>query len=90
MEIGWTWEWKRYNRGRQSRMDLSEIHWQSISNTVEALGHLSPIKYSMLLVCTSNGKMDVEDFIYCQAFQCTIIDIGDEGGMNEHYSHSGS
>ena len=25
-EIEWTLEWKRYSRGRGSRMDLSEIH----------------------------------------------------------------
>ena len=33
MEIGQTWEQKRYSRGRRSRMDLSEIHRWSISNT---------------------------------------------------------
>ena len=26
MEIGQTWEWKRYSGGRQSGMDLLEIH----------------------------------------------------------------
>ena len=31
-EIGWTWGWKWYSRGRQSGTDLSEIHWWSISN----------------------------------------------------------
>ena len=29
-------------------------------------------------------KMDVKDYMFCQAFQCTSINVGDNGGMNEH------
>ena len=28
-------------------------------------------------------KRGVKDFIYFQVFQCTVIDVGDDGGTNE-------
>ena len=60
--------------------------WQSIVSSV------IPIAKSHFSDCLGHtlkafriDKMRVKD-IYCQVFQCTIVDVGDYGGMNKHWS----